>query len=119
MPNVIPKTLELEKVILFHDNILIRPLQKEEVTSNGIILPQTPGGNGSDLRRGYITKVGTGYPLAVEPDTYNKEQKTIPLQSAEGDLALFLISNTIEITYNSETYYIVKESNILLIERDV
>jgi chaperonin GroES len=41
----------------------------------------------------------------------------MPLQAQEGDLAIYLQRNAIELEYESETYVIVPQSAILLLER--
>jgi hypothetical protein len=43
----------------------------------------------------------------------------IPMQSEEGDYALFLRKSAIEIKYENEPYLVVPQSGILLLLRDL
>jgi len=69
-------------------------------------------------------KVGPGYPIPVpaEEDEAWKEKdeqiRYIPLQTKEGDLAIFLQRGAIEIMYEGVKYLIVPQSSILMLERD-
>jgi len=70
-------------------------------------------------------KVGPGYPVPnpsfidQEPwSTASKDPvKYIPLQAEEGDYALFLRDQSIEIEFESKRYLIVPQSGILLLIR--
>jgi chaperonin GroES len=42
----------------------------------------------------------------------------IPLQAREGDLAIFLVNQAIEIKYNEEKYYVLPHNAILMLERE-
>lgn len=113
----------MEKLIVVGDRVLVKPKKPSEKTGTGLFLP--PGIQEKDkIQSGYIIKVGPGYPIPspIEENEPWKEKeekiKYISLQAKEGDLALFLQNNSIEITYNSEKYFIVPQASILLLERD-
>lgn len=116
------ETNTLEKLIVIGDKVLIKPLSASEKTSAGLYLP--PGVQEKEqVRRGYVMKSGPGYPvpLPVDDESWkNSEEKVkyIPLQVREGDLALFLQRDAIEVIYSNEKYYIVPQHSILLVERD-
>src|SRR5688572_9236059 len=114
---------KLKKLIVVGDRVLIRPIKQTEKTASGLYLP--PGVQEKEkIQSGYIIKVGPGYPLplpADEDDMWKgKEEqiKYLPLQSQEGDLAIFLQKGAIEVMYENEKYYIVPQASILMLERE-
>jgi len=113
---------KLKKLIIVGDRALIRPSKPNERTSTGLYLP--PGVQEKEkVQQGYIIKTGPGYvlPLPVENEPWKSEEEQvryIPLQAKEGDLAIFLLSGATEIIYESEKYFIVPQSAILMLERD-
>ena len=114
---------KLEKIIIVGDRVLIKPKKMSERTSSGLYLP--PGVQEKEkIQSGYIMKVGPGYPIPMpaeedEPWKDKDEQiKYIPLQTKQGDLAIFLQRGAIEIIYEGEKYFIVPQSSILMLERD-
>lgn len=113
----------LRNIIIIGDRVLIKPKREEERSRGGLYLP--PGiQEKENVRSGYIMKTGPGYalPFPAEDDEpwKNTEEKTryIPLQAQEGDLAIFLQRGAYEVMVDSEKYFIVPQSNILLLERD-
>ena len=113
---------KLKKLIVIGDRVLISPLKPNERTDSGLYLP--PGVQEKEkVQQGYVMKVGPGYAIPVpaddEPWKTNEEQiKYIPLQAHEGDIAIFLLSGATEIIYESEKYFIVPQSAILMLERE-
>ncbi len=112
----------LEKLIIIGDRVLIKPLSDSEKTLAGLYLP--PGVQEKEqVRRGYVMKAGPGYPvpIPVEDETWKKSDdnvRYIPLQVKEGDLALYLQRDGVEVIYSNEKYFIVPQHSILLVERD-
>lgn len=113
----------LRNIIIIGDRVLIKPKREEERSRGGLYLP--PGiQEKENVRSGYIMKTGPGYalPFPAEDDEpwKNTEEKTryIPLQAQEGDLAIFLQRGAYEVMVDNEKYFIVPQSNILLLERD-
>lgn len=112
----------LDNLIVIGDRVLIKPLTSSEKTSSGLYLP--PGVQEKEqVRSGYVIKVGPGFPMPVPADDENwkrqdEKVKYIPLQAKEGDLAIFLQRDAIEIVYSTEKYFIVPQHSILLLERD-
>ncbi len=113
---------KLKKLIVIGDRVLIRLTKANERTVSGLYLP--PGVQEKEkVQQGYIIKTGPGYvipmPADDEPWKTDEEQvKYIPLQAREGDLAIFLLSAATEVMYESEKYFIVPQSAILMLERE-
>lgn len=120
------KTIEdnkLKNLVVVGDRVLIKPKKINERTQSGLYLP--PGVQEKEkIQSGYIMKVGPGYPIPIPADDdemwkeKDEQIKYIPLQTKEGDLAIFLQRGAIEVMYEKEKYYIVPQSSILMIERE-
>jgi co-chaperonin GroES (HSP10) len=114
--------IESRKVIVVGDRVLIKPEEDLEKTNSGLYLP--PGVKEKErVQGGYIMKVGPGYPVGSpsdedEPWKENKETKYIPLQANEGDFALFVRKEAIELELDKQELVIVPQSAILLLIRD-
>ena len=113
---------KLKKLIVIGDRVLIRPSKPDERTSTGLYLP--PGVQEKEkVQQGFVIKTGPGYaiPLPVENEPWKNEEEEVryvPLQTKEGDLAIFLLSGATEVIYQGEKYFIVPQSAILMLERD-
>ncbi|NJM93860.1 MAG: co-chaperone GroES [Cytophagales bacterium] len=114
---------KLKKLVIVGDRVLIRPKTHSDKTESGLFLPPRGEGKGK-IQYGYVIKVGPGYPIplpgeADEPWREADDQvKYIPLQAKEGDLAVFIQSGSFEIIYQGEKYFIVPQSNLLMLERE-
>jgi len=114
---------KLKKLIVVGDRVLIKPAIKSDKTESGLYLP--PGVQEKEkIQSGYVIKVGPGYPLPMPADEDNmwkgkdEQVKYLPLQSQEGDLAIFLQKGAIEVLYEGEKYFIVPQASILMLERE-
>ncbi|MFM9075436.1 MAG: co-chaperone GroES [Bacteroidota bacterium] len=114
---------KLKKLIVVGDRVLIKPAKETDKTDSGLYLP--PGVQEKEkIQRGYVIKVGPGYPLpmpADEDDDWKgreEQVKYLPLQAVEGDMAIFLQKGAIEVIYEKEKYYIVPQASILMLERE-
>lgn len=114
---------KLKKLIVVGDRVLIKPATPHERTSSGLYLP--PGVHEKEkVQRGYVIKTGPGYAIPVPADNdeawkpEEEKVKYIPLQVKEGDLAIFLLSGSTAVVYEEETYYIVPQAAILMLERE-
>ena len=110
-----------ERIIVVGDRVLIKPESDLEKTKSGLYLP--PGVTEKEkVQSGYIIKVGPGYPIPNAVDEgepwKEKETKYIPLQAKEGDLALFLRRDAIDIELDKQKMVIVSQAAILLLLRD-
>src|SRR5260370_42565442 len=114
---------KLKKLIVVGDRVLIRPVKETDKTESGLYLPRGVQEK-ERIQRGYVIKVGPGYPLpmpADEDDLWKGKEdqvKYLPLQAQEGDLAIFLQKDAIEVIYESEKYFIVPQASILMLERE-
>lgn len=113
---------KLKKLVVIGDRVLIRPSKPNERTESGLYLP--PGVQEKEkVQQGYVIKTGPGYaiPLPVESEPWKGEEeqvKYVPLQTREGDLAIFLVNAATEVLYEGEKYFIVPQSAILMLERE-
>lgn len=114
---------KLKKLIIIGDRVLVKLKKDSEKTDSGLYLP--PGVKEKErIKSGYIVKVGPGYPIPMhteddEPWKAEEEKvRYVPLQVAEGDLAVFLVNASYEVVYQQEKYYIVPQSSILMVERE-
>jgi co-chaperonin GroES (HSP10) len=111
-----------KKLVIIGDRVLIRPSKPDERTASGLYLP--PGVQEKEkVQQGFVVKTGPGYaipiPVENEPWKTDEEQvKYIPLQTKEGDLAIFLLNAATEVIYEGEKFFIVPQSAILMLERE-
>ncbi|MFD3003715.1 co-chaperone GroES [Pontibacter toksunensis] len=115
---------KLEKIIIVGDRVLIKPKTVRDQTKSGLYLP--PGVQQKEkVQEGYIMKVGPGYPIPADygydDESWGGEEEEvryIPLQAREGDLAIYLQRDAIEISYLEERYFIVPQSAVLMLVRE-
>ena len=88
------------------DRVLVEPLEAEDKTSGGIIIPDTAK---EKQQRGKVVAVGKG--------RTNEEGKLTPLEVKAGDQVLFGRYSGSEIKIGATDYLIVKEDDILGIIR--
>lgn len=115
--------MNLDKIIVVGDRVLIQPTDEAERTNSGLYLPAGYRDK-EDVLSGFVLKCGPGYAIPSLDDDgeawnhKNNQPHYLPLQVQPGDLALFMQKNAVEIKYNGEKYYIVPQNAILLVERD-
>ena len=116
-----------KQMIVVGDKVLVLPDNEKERTEHGLYLPPNVKEK-EKIQSGFIVKVGPGYPVPnphfidQEPwSTAPKEPvKYIPLQAEEGDYAIFLRDQAVEIEFELKKYLIVPQSAILvLVRRDM
>ena len=86
------------------DRVWIEPIEREETTASGIILPETAK-----------EKPQEGKVLAVGPGVRNEEGQRQPLDVTVGNRVLFAKYAGTEIKQNGSKYLIMRESDILAI----
>lgn len=86
------------------DRILVRPMESEEKTKGGVILPDTAQ---EKPQQGEVVAVGTGRIL--------ENGQKVPLEVKAGDKILYGKYSGTEIKHEGTEYLIVKESEILAI----
>ncbi len=101
---------------------LVKPQEESSRTTTGLYLPVGVAEK-ERVQSGYVIKVGPGYATSTEvedepwKETANKV-KYIPLQAREGDLAIFLRKEAVEIEFDKEKFLIIPQSAILLLIRN-
>lgn len=114
--------IDTSKIIIVGDRVLIKPEESASKTNSGLYLP--PGVQEKEkVQGGYVIKVGPGYPMGVpiEDDEPWKERKPIkyfPLQAHEGDYAIFLRKEAVEVEIDGEKLVVVPQAAILILYRD-
>jgi chaperonin GroES len=86
------------------DRLVVKPLDSEEVTASGIVLPETAK-----------EKPQKGEVLAVGPGARDEEGKRIKMDVATGDKVLFAKYAGTEFKLEGEKVLILRESDVLAI----
>ncbi|HHV94288.1 MAG TPA: co-chaperone GroES [Firmicutes bacterium] len=89
------------KVRPLADRVIVKPIEAEERTKSGIVLPDTAK-----------EKPQEGEVIAVGPGRY-EDGKLIPMNVKQGDRVLFAKYAGTEIKIDGEEYLIMRESDIL------
>ncbi|MEN6530992.1 MAG: co-chaperone GroES [Anaerolineaceae bacterium] len=84
--------------------LVIEPIEQEEVTAGGIVLPETAK-----------EKPQKGTVIAVGPGDRDENGKRIPMDVQVGDTVLFAKYAGTEIKYNGKKLLIMRESDVLAI----
>ena len=113
--------INTEKIIVVGDKVLIRPYEGNKKSQGGLYLPPNVVEK-EKVHSGYVLKVGPGYPVGAPTDdeSWKNTNATnyIPLEAKEGDQALFLKKDAIEIEIDGEKLIVVTQSAILLLVRE-
>ena len=96
--------MEKSKIQPLADRILIEPLEAEEKTAGGIVIPDSAK---EKQQKGKVIAVGKG--------RTNDEGKVTPLEVKVGDQVLYGRYSGTEIKMGGGEYLIVKEEDILAI----
>src|SRR4029077_20448882 len=97
---------EKSKIQPLGDRVLVEPLEAEDKTSGGIIIPDTAK---EKQQRGRVIAVGKG--------RVNEDGKVTPLEVKANDQVLFGRYSGSEIKVGANDYLIIKEEDILGIIR--
>lgn len=89
------------------NRVVIEPIEQEEVTAGGIVLPETAK-----------EKPQKGTVLAVGPGERDDNGKHIKLDVAEGNTVLFAKYSGTEIKVEGKKILILRESDLLAIIED-
>jgi len=113
-----------KQMIVVGDRILLELDEEQDKTKSGLYLPPSVREK-EKVATGRVTKVGPGYPIPNpnytddEPWTTPKDPaRYIPLQVREGDYAIFLREQAIEVEFESAKYLIVPQSAVLMLVRN-
>ena len=84
--------------------LVVEPIEQEEVTSGGIVLPETAK-----------EKPQKGTVLAIGPGDRNDKGERIPMDVKVGDKVLYAKYAGTEVKYNGKKLLILRESDVLAI----
>ncbi len=85
------------------DRLIVKPIEEEETTASGIVLPDTAK---EKPQRGEVIAVGDG--------RYDEDgEKRIPLDVQEGDKVLYSKYGGTEIKVEGEDLLVLRESDVL------
>lgn len=86
------------------NRVVIEPIEQEEVTAGGIVLPETAK-----------EKPQKGKVLSVGPGDRDEDGKRIPMDVSEGDTVLFAKYAGTEIKLDGKKLLILRETDLLAI----
>src|SRR6266852_109676 len=84
------------------DRLIVEVLEEEEMTSSGIVLPDTAK-----------EKPQRGRVLAVGPGSRNDRGEIVPMEVAEGDEIIFTKYGGTEVKLGTDEILILRESDVL------
>ncbi len=97
--------MSIKKLKPLGDRLIVEPIEKEEVTASGIILPETAK-----------EKPQEGKVLAIGPGRRDEDGDRIPMDLKEGDRVLFAKYAGTEVKLEADRKVLVlRESDILAI----
>jgi chaperonin GroES len=86
------------------DRLIVEPIQQEEMTASGIVLPETAK-----------EKPMQGKVLAVGPGARKEDGSRIPMDVDEGNTVLYAKYAGTEVKIGNDKYLILKETDVLAI----
>ena len=85
------------------DRLIVKPIEEEETTASGIVLPDTAK---EKPQKGQVVAVGDG--------KWDEDgEKRIPLDVAEGDEVLYSKYGGTEVTVEGDDLLVLRESDVL------
>ena len=87
------------------DRLVIKPIEREQVTKGGIFLPDTAK-----------EKPQEGEVMAVGPGRLSDDGQRIPMDVKVGDIVIYSKYGGTEFKSDGEEYMILKESDVLAIK---
>jgi chaperonin GroES len=113
-----------KQMLVVGDRILLQLDESLDKTKSGLYLPPSVREK-EKVAMGKVVKVGPGYPIPNPNYTEDEPWSTpkdpmryIPLQAKEGDYAIFLREQAIEVEFEEKKYLIVPQSAVLMLVRD-
>ena len=94
------------KVVLkpLEDRIVVQPLEAEQVTASGLVIPDTAK-----------EKPQEGKVLAIGPGRIDDKGNRIPLDVAVGDVVVYSKYGGTELKHNGEEYLILSARDVLAV----
>ncbi len=84
------------------DRLVVKPIQKEEITKSGLVIPDTAK-----------EKPQEGEVLAVGPGRLTDDGERIPMDVKVGDIVIYAKYGGSEIKIDNEELIILRESDVL------
>jgi len=113
-----------KQMLVVGDRILLEADDGQDRTQSGLYLPPSVREK-EKIATGRVVKVGPGYPIPNpnysedEPWSTPKDpMRYIPLQAKEGDYAMFLREQGIDVEFEEHKYVIVPQSAVLMLVRN-
>lgn len=113
-----------KQMIVVGDRILLDIDDAQDKTKSGLYLPPSVRER-EKVAMGKVVRVGPGYPIPNPNYTEDEPWSTpkdpmryIPLQAKEGDYALFLREQGVEVEFEEKKYLIVPQSAVLMLVRE-
>lgn len=112
-----------KELVIVGDRVLLKIDDDHDKTKSGLYLPPSVRER-EKVAMGRVVRVGPGY--AIPNPNYNEDEpwaahrepmRYIPLQAQEGDYAIFLREQGIEVEFEEEKYLIVPQSAVLMLVR--
>lgn len=95
-------TATATSIVPMGDRLVVRPLEREEVTKSGLVLPDTAK-----------EKPQEGEIIAVGPGRMTDEGKRIPMELKKGDHVIYAKYAGTEVKLEEEDYLILREADVL------
>ena len=86
------------------DRILVEPLEAEQTTKSGLVIPDTAK-----------EKPQEGKVLSIGPGRVDDNGNRVPLDVAEGDVVIFSKYGGTEVKYSGEEYLILSGRDVLAV----
>ena len=86
------------------DRLIVEPIEQEEMTASGIVLPETAK-----------EKPMQGKVLAIGPGARKEDGSRIAIDVSTGDTVLYAKNAGAEVKIESKKYLILKETDVLAI----
>jgi len=111
-------------IVVVGDRLLVELDDGQDKTKAGLYLPASVREK-EKVATGRVVKVGPGYPIPnpnyTEDEPWTKPRdpaRYIPLQAREGDYAMFLREQGVEVEVEEKKYLIVPQSAVLMLVRN-
>jgi len=95
-------TATATSIVPMGDRLVVRPLEREEVTKSGLVLPDTAK-----------EKPQEGEVVAVGPGRMTDDGKRIPMELKKGDHIIYAKYAGTEVKLEDEDYLILREADVL------
>lgn len=84
------------------DRVVVKVLEQEDMTSSGIVLPDTAK-----------EKPSKATVMAVGPGRYDDSGKLLPMPVKEGDIIVFAKYGGVEVKLDGDEYLVLRASDII------